>query len=319
LLSLVEGGSETEPVVGVDPWVDRCGRRCDGGYDDFLAGQARKRTPIGWLGLLRDLSRSKTFETQALGTVREDRLASRIRTALAMDDLLEGLEERTLLVAILDETRRSGLLERRLLFGDEVVGSFEALLLMPLEPASPPAVIGLHGHRDSARVFAAEFMGYELARRGLGVLIPDLRAHDCSLGESRIAFELLRHGSTLMGLKVYETLLMAKYLNSLEEVDSRFIGLLGHSGGSSIADLAVLVSDRFAAKVTDLRIEYDNRCGSLGVHCETVPALVSLSGAMKVVSPGTPSLEVPYGYPQPATRSRISEFFSSTLSETRPR
>lgn len=71
----------------------------------------------------------------------------------------------------------------------------------------------------------------------LGVISPNylFRAMVCSRRENDLSIELLKNGLTLMGIRVYETLLMEKYLQHLAVVDSRRIGLLGHSGGNSVA------------------------------------------------------------------------------------
>jgi len=242
-------------------------------------------------------------------------LSRRIRTALSVDFLLDGLDERPLAIAVLGETSSPGLIERRLLFGDPEVGSFEALLLLPTADGPHAAVIGLHGHRDDAETFVGDFLGRELVDLGFAVLIPEFRVHDCSRRENTIARELLKGGFTLMGIRVYETLLMVKYLESLDDVDAQRIGLLGHSGGSTIANLAVRISDAFAAKVTDYRVDFRNRCGPTGVHCETLPELFPLTAEFAFQDGlAIPFLEVPYKYEDPAVVAAISVFLESALA-----
>jgi hypothetical protein len=306
------------PVVAVDPWVRGCGKVCEGGYRDFVALHSGKAPSLGWRQTLKILRNSSGRDRSQSSPLERGRLAERIRSALAIDELLTGIDERVLVVAEITQRSLPGVVEHRLLFGDVEIGTFEALLLLPSTPGPHPAIIGLHGHRDDADVFAAEYMGHRLAGRGFVVLVPTLRAHDCSVGESLVALRLLRNGATLMGLKVYETLLLVKYLDSLSEVEPGRIGILGHSGGASIANLVVRLSDRFGAKVTDLRIDYDNRCGPLGVHCETVPAMIPLTEAIddeRLLS--IPSLEVPYGFPEPASRKQIEAFFQTSLQPRR--
>ena len=227
------------------------------------------------------------------------------------------MEKRLLLVSTLDERSVSGIAERRLLLGDPEVGTFEALLLLPPGPGPHAAIIGLHGHRERAREFAQVHLGYELARRGFVVLIPTIRAHDCSPIGTWISYELLRSNSTLLGLKVYEVLLLRKYLGSLEAVDSSRVGLLGHSGGSILASLAARAEEGFAAKVVDLPVMIRDRCGALGVHCQTVPQLVDLEAELNAENElAVPSLEVEYGFETPELRAKIEQFFEATL---RPR
>ncbi len=282
------------------PWLARgCGGGCANAYLELVARYARARGPA----------------TAVVEDPGGGRLRRRIVASLAIGFLLDGLAERPLAVAVLDETRRpDGVIRRRLLFWDPAVGSFEASLLLPPGEGPFPAVIGLHGHRDDDEVFAEEYLGDRLARGGIAVLIPRLRAHDCSWRENRIARGLLEQGFTLMGLRVYETLLMHKYLEHSDAVDARRVGLLGHSGGSSTANLAVRVADRFRVYVVDYQVDYYNQCGPLDVHCESVPALVPLAAEINdSASLAVPHLLVPYKFPDPELRARIVEFFRRHL------
>jgi hypothetical protein len=310
--------SRSGTIITVDAWARSCGRGCVGGYRDYAARHGGTRPALGWRQIWSLLESSEARARSGSSPLEPQRLAGRIRAALAIDELVAGLDGRMLAVAELTQTSLSGVVERRLLFGDPEVGTFEALLLLPEAPGPHPAIIGLHGHRDNADIFADQYMGRRLARSGFVVLMPTLRAHDCSVNESLISLDLLRHGATLMGLKVYETLLLVRYLDSLTEVEPDRIGILGHSGGASIADLVVRVSDRFTAKVTDLRIDYDNRCGLLGVHCETVPGLIPLTDAIDDEEHlEMSSLEVPYGFSEARWRNRIENFFLSALDQKR--
>jgi len=218
-------------------------------------------------------------------------------------------------VAVFGESRSPrGVVRRKLLFWDAEVGSFEALLLLPAGEGPHPAILGLHGHRDDPEVFAADYLGERLAEVGFAVLMPRLRLHDCSMVENYVARGLLKGGRTLMGLRVYETLLMEKYLRWLDAVDARRVGLLSHSGGSSTANLAVRLSDAFRAHVVDYQVDYRNFCGPLDVHCETVPALVPLAADVNYFAAlDVPSLRVPYKFADPELREEIVGFFRRHL------
>jgi len=175
-------------------------------------------------------------------------------------------------------------------------------------------VLGLHGHRHDDERFVREYLGEQLAARGYVVLAPRFRAHDCSLTENRIARKLLRRGFTLMGLHVYEALLMVKYLDSIATVDGSRIGLLGHSGGSSIANVLVRVSDRFSALVIDHEVDFRNRCGLLGLHCETVPGMFPLSADLNDRSTlMIPWVKLPYGYRSEEDRRAVFALFDRHL------
>ena len=308
-----------DPVQFVAPWLSGCGRNCRAGYLDFIARHSletdvkSRRTVKSEIALTASFARPKPLSLDA------ETLAERIRSGLAIDGLLNGIDQRQLLVATLEESSRDGIVQRRLLIGDPEVGSFEALLLMPPDESGTvvnrPAVLGIHGHKDSAESFAEEHLGRELARRGFVVLIPALRFHNCGISETNMAFKLLENGSTLLGLKVYESLLMARLLGSMEEVDDSRIGVFAHSGGGSIAEAAVRISDVFAAKVVDLKIEFRDRCGPLGVHCQTVPALAPLAANLKRDRDlPIPALMVPYKFEAPAVRAQIQSFFEASLA-----
>ena len=310
------GGDGNGGVIEVaEPWIRGCDARCDEGYLDLLSRHRDPARVLSEEALAERLRQMDVLPMPALEKRSPAALAREIREGLSIGFLLDGLENSPLRVATLDESMDNGLIERRLLFGDPEVGSFEGLLLLPTDGGPHAAVVGLHGHRDSAEIFAEEFLGRRLAQSGFAVLLPELRALDCSRRENRIATELLRGDLTLMGLHVYETLLMAKYLQHLEDVDPARIGLLAHSGGSSIADLAVRVSDSFAAKVTDYQVDYRNRCGPQGVHCETLPALfplvtdITVQGDLKI-----PYLVVPSKFEKPAVVGAIEAFFRSALA-----
>ena len=315
---LAEGRSrqrEGEIVFHPEPWIEGWASGCESAYLDFLARHSGREEALGdeeLSALLAAMDRAPKPERLDLDAKS---LGRRILQGLSISDLLVELDERPLMVAVLEETSGPGLLERRLLFGDPEVGSFEGLLLMPSSPGPHPAVIGLHGHRHDSERFAAEFLGRELASQGFVVLVPELRAHDCSLAENKIATALLKGGRTLMGLRVYEVLLMAKYLQHTDAVDAARIGLLGHSGGSSVADLAVFVSDAFAAKVTDYQPDYRDRCGPRGVHCETLPGLFPLAvDIMYRTDPEIPWLVLPYRFKDPSVRRATVTFFQTALS-----
>jgi dienelactone hydrolase len=313
------GSASADGVLAVEPWIARCGRSCAIGYLDFAARHGNEATAVSRREVKKQLARAAAAPAAQRLELDHRDLERRIRRALAVDMLLDGIDDRLLMVAVLGEKTNPGILERRLLFGDPEIGSFEALLLLPPGIGPHPAVIGLHGHRERAEDFASEHSGRNLARNGFAVLIPTLRVHNCKPSETRIALELLENGLTLMGLRVYETLLMAKYLDSLDQVDSSRIGLFGHSGGSSIANLLVRVSDAFSAKVTDLPSTYLDRCGLLGVHCETIPALAPLTAEIAFEADlAIPTLEVPYGFEDPAIQARIISFFEAALVAGEP-
>ncbi|RMH22328.1 MAG: hypothetical protein D6696_03695 [Acidobacteria bacterium] len=300
-------------VTYVDtPWLARgCRSGCWNAYLTLTPAYARRarRAP-------RPEARLGTLPRPAAAGGPGDELRRRIIDGLGIGFLIDGLAERPLAVAVLGESRtRDGTVRRRLLLWDPAVGSFEATLLLPAGRGPFPGVVGLHGHRDDDVTFAEEFLGERLAENGVAVLMPRFRVHDCSLLENLIARKLLDQGLTLLGLRVYETLLMYKVLDDLDAVDARRVGLLSHSGGSSTANLVVRISDAFRAHVADYRVDYLNACGPLDVHCETVSALAPLATQVNDFSTLTiPHLLVPYKFSDPRLRREIVTFFRRHLA-----
>lgn len=191
--------------------------------------------------------------------------------------------------------------------------------LEPLEGRRLPAIIGLHGHLDTPAIFAAEFLGTELAADGYLVLMPRFRAMECFTVEAQISRTLISGGFHPMALRVYEALLMEKYLRSLDRVDARHIGILSHSGGSSTANLVVHLTGGIAAQVTDYYVDWRDRCipppADFPVHCETVPGLFPLSTTFADErSAPIPRLSLPYAENSFASDAEaIRNFFATHL------
>ncbi len=241
-----------------------------------------------------------------------------VRAATGVAFLLDDLEARPLTVTTLGRRDLGAYVERRVVFADPEIGELDGLVLEPPGRGRVAAIVGLHGHLDTPAIFAERYLGAELAAAGYLVVIPQLRAMEC-LGpygpELAISEDLLLNGFTLIGLRAYETLLMAKYLRALERVDPARLGLLSHSGGSSTAELVPWFSDDFAAQVIDYRQDWRNRCGFFDtIHCETVPELFPLGTSLSDDARAPlPRLRVDYGFPAPETRAGIVAWFDEQL------
>ena len=258
---------------------------------------------------LEATARAAPSERQRLG---HGELRAELIHRLNIGFLLEGLEERGLAVSVLSEQRRPGFLRRKLLFWDPEVGSFEGSLLLPERSGVRPAIVGLHGHRDSDEIFINEFLGARLAREGFVVLLPRFRAFDCSANEARISRALLRSGFTLMGLRVYEVLLMKKYLQWVPQADPDRLGIIGHSGGGSVANLAIWIDGGFRAQVGDHRTDFRDECRHTGPHCETIPAVFPLSADVNDLE-NLPLAFHGSRYRFEESEDRILEFFHDRL------
>lgn len=313
-LSFASRPAASPNVVEVAPWLDACGSGCENAYVAFAHSYSGNGMPVSETELARRLVAADAAPPARPLGLDAEALRSGIIRELNIGFMLDGLDRRELAVAVLHESRRASSVRRKLMFWDPISGSFEATLFLPDGPGPHPAVLGLHGHRHNDARFAREFFGEQLADEGFAVLIPRLRALDCSRNENRIAHELLRRGFTLMGLHVYEALLMVKYLDSLGPVDGSRIGVLGHSGGSSLANVLVRVSDRFTGVVVDHQVDFRDRCGPHGLHCETVPGMFPLSADVNDRSTlAIPWLKLPYKYPTEEDRRAVMDFFDRYL------
>lgn len=152
-------------------------------------------------------------------------------------------------------------------------------ILFPDRPlASPaPAVIAIHGHgygnRDIVALMAdgTERSGppglhkdfaVSLVKQGFIVAAPELLgfgdrrlAEELSSGEAtknscyRLSSALLLAGQTMAGFRIYETMRVMDYLQTLEEVASERIGIMGISGGGLVAGFTAALDERIACAV----------------------------------------------------------------------
>lgn len=246
-------------------------------------------------------------KTNSLFELSSEELKKIILEGLNIGFLLEGINRRPLTVTTISEHSYDDYLERELLFEDVHVGKFRALILIPkVKRSSFPALLGFDGHGPTRNRFKDEFMGLELVREGFIVLMIGFRAMNLGNDEAKISRKLLLHGFSLMGIRVYESLLLLKYLLYLDKVDNKKIGIIGHSGGSSSVHLIVRLTSHIHAKVTDFDNDYLDMSGLM--HCERIP---NLSYYHKTITDDStlsiPALKVPYGFRE--MRENIKNFF----------
>jgi hypothetical protein len=207
-------------------------------------------------------------------------------------------------------------IERVVELRDPEVGRFRARLLIPDGPGPFPAVLALHGHRGSPWRFARTHLVRGLVRRAFVVVLPGFRLMGCGREEERISRRLLRSGFTLIGLRVYEALRTSEYLRSRAVVDPDRVGLLGHSGGSTVALLLARIDDGYGAAVFDHLVGFRDRCRLWGrVHCETVPSIFPIASDVRDLSSlAGPHMAVRYGFPGPDLRREVLDFLSAQLA-----
>src|SRR5262245_29219902 len=286
-------------VTDLSQSFDCAARDCLAPYRSFVADHPQFAHPRPFETIRVELAAIEAEPLPPVMALSQEELRAQIIDALNIGFMLEDLDARPLQVTIFAEAETAGITSRHLIFAAPLGGEFEALQLEPSESAPMPAIIGLHGHFDTPAIFAEKFLGAELAAAGYLVLMPQFRAMACFGAEDQISRALISGGFHLMAMRVYETLLLEKYLRSLPRVDSRRIGILSHSGGSSTANLAVHLTDGIAAQVTDYYVDWRDRCipppVDLPVHCETVPGLFPLSTTFPDDrSAPLPRLSIPY-------------------------
>lgn len=283
-------------------------------YSDFISANSAFSRPVSAEALKKQFLERTALRPPPL-PMDAASLRAAIVDGLNIGFMLKGLDSAKLRVKEAGDTRRGAYTRRRLLFRDPFIGEMEAWLLLPSTRAAGglPAVLGLPGHGDTAADFEKERLGADLARAGYIVLIPVFRVYSLDKEERGLSLRFLRGGFTLMGLRVYETMLALKYLRGLKEADPSKIGVMGHSGGCVVANLVVRLADWIAAQVSDYRIDYLAAADGTE-NSEHLPAIFPLSGTINNVATLTfPHLTVPYGFKDEASRRQVLDFFSAAL------
>jgi len=278
-------------------------------YWNFAENHKRHASPISEEQLRKELEGSREAKEKARFTPSGEEFRRIIIDILNIDFLVDGIDKRELVVTTIRERENDDYIEKELLFTDEHVGTFDVLLLVPKEKkiGKYPAIIGLHGHNDDNRIFKEKYMGEDLAKAGFVTAMPSFRAMDYPT-DRRISPYLLLNGFTLMGVRVYESLLLTKYLKYLSFVDNDKIGVISHSGGSSCANLFVRVSKDIKVQVVDNFIDWTYWGDDYVVCCEIVPGLAYYKEMIdnKIYLP-MPCFSVPYCYED--RRDLIINFF----------
>jgi len=292
-------------------------------YYDFPDKHKQYRSVITEDEFTRQVEKAQETKPPKPPVLNREQLRDLVLDGLNIRFMVEDINKRQLVVTTIRETDRGDYTEKLLLLKDEYVGTFGAMLLLPKKFEPVPAIIGLHGHGDNYDIFADEYMGREFAKNGFAVIMPDFRAMDCDPGRHRGAVEhdvtmhLATNGFNLMGMRVYEVLLLVKYLHCLDEVDSSRLGIISHSGGSSTSNLVVRISDDITAQVPDMYSDYMNVVGPpCGIHCEV---LLKLHPFAQLINDSDTLpfayMKVPYGFDDRRQRDGILKFFTEHLQK----
>ncbi len=273
---------------------------------DYLALPAR----AGAAALTKPLSDEELADLLALTQepasglppVSDPVLADAIIDGLNAGWLLDAAGTEELLVTTREVWDEPGVNASWVLFSDPIVGTFEALLLVPDSPGPHPAVLALHGHGEDARGFHTLQFGRDYPGAGFAILMPTARVSNFDADEDLVTRELLRNGLTFMSVRIYEALLGLRYLSAHEDIEPARIALVGHSGGASAANLVARVADRvpgvaLAALVSDFTDTYSGS-GAKWLLDATAPGLYPWYPAVADFSVmEVPSLRLRYGFP----------------------
>lgn len=294
-----DGGEGLNVEAIVDPgatWTCAAApSACTADYLAFPALAAAWARPTTAAALAAEVEAIEGGEVEVLdpaGVAAGD-LFEAVGAALNMDFLLDGLDERLLTVTVVQDAGT----ERRLLFTDPWVGTFQVRLLLP--EGDPPwaGVLALHGHGQVSADVLDDLSGRAFPPRGYALATLDFRAMGADADEDEVVRALLVEGFTLEALRIYESLLVLKVLRWLPEVDGARLAVVGHSGGSMAWNLAIRRDPPIAAYVSDLTGDYCDVWKGFWLD-DTVPDLYPWHAAIgRLETAEVPVLRVEYGYP----------------------
>ncbi|MFC2091842.1 alpha/beta hydrolase family protein [Elusimicrobiota bacterium] len=318
IVLLYESGINTGLLFLSDKYMDA---EDIAGFPEYMSipqvfGEHRHR--VSKKKLLKKLMEAAISRTQLKAGTRK-KLKEIILKELNIGFLVEGLSEHRYEAEQVSEVAGGGYLERHVVLHDVYVGDVDLLLLVPDELAGKnPVVIGLHGHKETGTDVRDSYGAGALANNGFIVALPGFRAMGFDLIEASVSWYLMQNGFSLLGLRVYEVLLVIDYLKSLEYVDSVKIGLIGHSGGAAVGNLTVRITSDIQAQVTD---NYKKMLSTMVfypqtemVHCATLPGLSYY--AQEISDSETldfPVYKLPYG--MYGYESNIIKFFKTALMQ----
>jgi hypothetical protein len=306
-----------EAVAGLCPFSNE---PCASDYESLPERAPEHAFPISEAELWDQLEQLRlgTFPL-ADGVTGPDELRAELLDAANLQFLLEELAYGELSVTEFDDVAAGPAIQRSFVIEDPFVGPFRGLALLPEGQGPFPTLVIAHGHEEFDQEWIDRYGGWELVERGYALFVPTLRVNDATQVEADVTLGLLREGFTMMALRVYETLLVARYAAALPHVDPCRIGLVGHSGGSVASNITARISEGLAVFVSDLTSDYYQEApGDLFVD-ETSPALHALHPQINDFSTlAMPSLKVGYRYetqtaPTLSEWPRIYEFLAEHL------
>lgn len=226
-------------------------------------------------------------------------------------------------ITVTDEQERPGFVEQELVFEDDVAGPFGAILLLPASSSAPaPALVVLPGHGENAAEWISLYHGERYPQRGIALLVLSPRAMCVDENEDRAARALLAAGSSVLAMRMYESVRALRFLQALPQVDGARVGLMGHSTGSISANAIARTNAGFRALVSDLEGNYYAYINRPLMADVMAPRVYPWSTVINDLDDSdVPSLRVGYAYgvpneddpQQPNELPRIFDFLESTL------
>ncbi|MHA7964218.1 alpha/beta hydrolase family protein [Paenibacillus sp. CAU 1782] len=225
--------------------------------------------------LLDDLRRQAEAGRMRLpgaGTPQQRKLALQDKLKRALGEFPE--RDRPLNAELLDQRDLGDVTLERYVYSTMEYVQVPVWVLAPKKRQGRlPAVLACHGHGNGQRdAVGLDAEGKELtdagihnrfalslARQGMIVAIPEimgfgvrrmageLKANQTGSSCGTLSSQLLLHGRTLAGMRVFEALRGIDYLGSRPDVDPEKIGVFGFSGGGLIAAYASALDERIKA------------------------------------------------------------------------
>ncbi len=225
-------------------------------------------------------------------------LAVVLGDALNLDFLLDGLNTRPLIARTVRWTEYADWMEEELVFIDPLVGRFHGFLLHPRTVDSAP-VVAVHGHATEPADMIDFYGGAELVRAGTPVLALSLRVNYADDLEDQVQRSLLLSGFSIAQLRIYEVMLAARYLRARGDFAAERLGLLAHSGGASVMNLTVRLTDGFSAYVYDHVSDYADLRPGRYLLDSVLPDVNPYRGVINDFSTlPLPTLAREYGFPE---------------------
>jgi len=242
----------------------------------------------------------------------DKRLSAALLDGISANYLYEGLAERRLHVAPGPGELWTKGRHEVLALDDPWIGRFEVIVLLPEGPGPHPAIVVHPGHFEDARSHRDQRYSKAIVDAGIAMAILTPRTNDSHPTENNLSLELLRRGTSFMSIRLYELWLIRKLMRCRSDIDPQRVGLLGHSGGAVVANMAIRIDKEWSAYVADLTGDYLNWDADRGtVMDETVPrAHPYFSYVNNFDTSPVPMVMLPYEY---GDGSKMVKFLSGKL------